>query len=94
MIANETTQGGKIVMPAMETDNDRFGTIIKAGRELYHLTQEQLAELIGVEPRTVQRWEAEKCTPWPDFLDELSSILPGIEAQLREAIKKNLFNLI
>jgi transcriptional regulator with XRE-family HTH domain len=66
-----------------------FGAIIKHNRENHQLTQERLAELIEVDTRTIQRWEAETCIPWPLYIEKVLSIMPEIETPLRAAIKKN-----
>ena len=78
-------------MLAVEThvDDRLFGAVIKQGRERHRLTQERLAELIDVDTRTVQRWEAGECIPWPLYIESIISTMPEIEASLREAIKKN-----
>jgi transcriptional regulator with XRE-family HTH domain len=73
-----------------DTDNC-FGFIIKQARESRKLTQEKLAELVGVDYRTIQRWEAEECIPWPVYVEKLIVIMPEIEQELRRAIKKMAF---
>jgi DNA-binding XRE family transcriptional regulator len=70
------------------SDDDHFGIIIKQGREKLQLTQEKFAELIEVDLRTIQRWEVEKCIPWPSCLEKVIGVLPEIGATLREVIKK------
>ena len=37
--------------------------IIKELRAILHITQEQLAEMLGVSSITVNRWENEKASP-------------------------------
>jgi DNA-binding transcriptional regulator YiaG len=69
-------------------DDHLFGITIKQGRKKLALTQEKLAELVGVELRTLQRWEAGIYAPRPEYIDKLVSIMPKIEKQLRRAIKK------
>ena len=44
---------------------------IKELRTKHGLTQKQLAELIGVIPRTVERWEAGDRSPSPQVLELL-----------------------
>ena len=72
-------------------NDDQFGSIIKQGRADRGLTQELLAELVEVDLRTIQRWEAEECLPWPVYIERMVSILPEIEASLQKAIKKKHF---
>ena len=42
---------------------------IKEVRTKHELTQKQLAELIGVIPRTVERWESGDRSPSPQVLE-------------------------
>ena len=44
-------------------DQVAIGARIKAARERVHLTQEQLAERIGVSNKTISKWETGKCMP-------------------------------
>lgn len=74
-------------VPAAKTD-DQFGIIIKHARLERRLTQGKLAELVEVEPRTIQRWEAETCIPWPAYIEKIVVVLPEIRTSLPDAIKK------
>lgn len=76
----------------MEEDPEEylFGLIIRQGRADWGLSQEQFAERIGVDPRTVQRWERGECIPWPTFVAKIIDLAPEIGVSLQRAIKKNL----
>lgn len=56
------------------------GQRIKSLRKNKGLTQEKLAELIGVDFKTIQRWEADKRFPYADNLVKLSAVL-GVSAE-------------
>jgi transcriptional regulator with XRE-family HTH domain len=63
--------------------------LIVQGRQSRKLTQERLAEIIGVDHRTIQRWEAGESIPQPSHIDALSTIIPvEMRASFREAVKK------
>jgi transcriptional regulator with XRE-family HTH domain len=49
------------------------------------LTQQQLADQVGVDLNTVQRWEAGDRFPWPRFLQKLCEVLGVGTADLVEA---------
>lgn len=51
---------------------------IKELRTQHRLTQKQLAELIGVTTRTVERWEAGDRVPSPQVLELLQIKLKGL----------------
>jgi transcriptional regulator with XRE-family HTH domain len=76
----------------MDPDDYLFGIIIKQQREKRGLTQEKLAELVDADLRTIQRWEAGLCIPWPSYIEKIIIIMPEINASLREAIKKKPMN--
>ncbi len=61
----------------------KIGTFLKKLRREKNLTQEQLAEIMNVSPRTVSRWETGRNMPDIDVLIELSELY-GIE--LRELL--------
>ena len=44
-------------------DFDDFAEKIKAYRKKYKLTQEELAEIMGVKPFTLRSWEQNKAKP-------------------------------
>ena len=80
----------ELVLSIKAETQEQFGIIIKQGREKRRLTQENLAELVEVDLRTIQRWEAEECIPWPAYVKRIVDVLPDIETSLQEAIKKKL----
>lgn len=41
----------------------KFAENLRALRRIKHMTQHQLAELVGVDQRTVSAWETNKCEP-------------------------------
>lgn len=49
--------------------------IIRRARESAGLSREQLAELIGVNPRSVRRWESGETDPGLDSLRAVASAL-------------------
>jgi transcriptional regulator with XRE-family HTH domain len=49
------------------------------------LTQQQLANRVGVDLNTVQRWEASERFPWPRFLEQLCQALAVTPDELVEA---------
>lgn len=52
-----------------------IGKRIKLARELAGLTQEKLAEIIGVSRTAVVRWESGETVPTVDHLIEMTGIL-------------------
>lgn len=53
----------------------RFGQHIRQLRKRIKITQEQLAEAVGVDVRTVQRWEAGENGPDFSNLEPIAKIL-------------------
>ena len=47
----------------IRTHNKTVGSIIKHHRKEKNLTQEQLAEKLGVSNKTISKWENGKCMP-------------------------------
>ena len=56
-------------------DQDRIGKFIKECRKNKKLTQEQLAEKLGVTYKAVSKWETGKCLPDASLMLELCNIL-------------------
>jgi transcriptional regulator with XRE-family HTH domain len=56
----------------------QFGDIIKAHRQRMGLTQEQLAQRLGTDRRTVSRWERGARVPVPRHLERLADVF-GID---------------
>src|SRR5664280_3793685 len=54
--ATTRTRGG--VRPARTRDGVISGQVLKVIRESLNLSQDQLAQLLGVDPNTVQSWES------------------------------------
>ena len=52
-----------------------FGKNVKIERIKKDLTQEQLAELIGIEPQSLSYMETGKFSPSPDTLQKLGEVL-------------------
>lgn len=61
---------------------------IKELRTQHGLTQKQLAELIGVVTRTVERWEAGDRVPSPQVLELLQIKLSDLHYDQNEAAKE------
>ena len=51
-----------------------IGTNIRALRRKHHITQEQLAEKLGVSYQSVSRWENDTCYPDMELLPAMSRI--------------------
>ena len=62
-----------------------YGAEIKRGREAMRMTQEQLAEVIGVSRQAVSKWEMDLSRPAREKLTRLSEVLE-IPAETWEAI--------
>ena len=62
--------------------NDNFGNRLRALRKKSGLTQEQLAEAIGVNPITISWWENDKYLPKTQSIKALAKALGVSEADL------------
>jgi len=56
-------------------NQEKIGNFIKQRKKQKNLTQEELAELLGVNNRSISRWENAKCMPDISLLKDLSKIL-------------------
>lgn len=65
----------------MKTTKELLGSRIKELRKAKKLTQEELAELIGVEPQHMSRLEIGKSYP---SLDRLEKMAIALDVQLRD----------
>ena len=86
-------------------DQEKIGKFIAKLRKELKLTQEQLAEKLGVTAKSVSRWENGRCLPDVSLYKELCSIL-GItlndffsgekikEEEFKEQADNNLFNAL
>ncbi len=86
-------------------DQEKIGKFIASLRKDKKLTQEQLAEKLGVTDKSVSRWENGKCLPDVSLYKDLCNIL-GItlndffagekikEEQFKEQADNNLFNAL
>jgi transcriptional regulator with XRE-family HTH domain len=61
-----------------------IGYEIRIGRHRSGLTQEQLANRLGVSQAMVSIWESGRRLPGPEFIDEINGVL-GIKLELEEA---------
>ena len=68
----------------MTIPGKRLGLV--AARKAAGLSQERLAERMGVERSTVQRWEAGHSTPQPGHRPELATVLGMSDAKLAELL--------
>jgi transcriptional regulator with XRE-family HTH domain len=50
-------------MDGMAAVTGSLGRAIRGARERRHLTQQQLADIVGVDRKTVDNWENERTTP-------------------------------
>jgi len=62
--------------------NTTLITIIKSRREDLRITQEKLATMAGVSPRTLKQFESGKGNPTLNTLQKLATIL-GLEVMLQ-----------
>ena len=86
-------------------DQEKIGKFIAALRKKQNLTQEQLAEKLGVTDKSVSRWENGKCLPDVSLYKDLCNIL-GItlneffsgekikEEKFKEQADNNLFSAL
>ena len=56
-------------------NQEKIGKFIAALRKKQNLTQEQLAEKLGVTDKSVSRWENGKCLPDVSLYKDLCNIL-------------------
>ena len=63
-------------------DKNSFGKRLKLFRKKSGLTQDDLADKIGVSYMTVRRWEAEKVTPRMDEIKKMCQVLNISEEEL------------
>src|SRR6266700_1788904 len=63
-----------------------LGTLIKEARQKKRWTQIQLADKMGVEPKTISRWELEKTKPQRGSRDKLCRILDISPKELEYAL--------
>lgn len=69
---------------------EQLGARIATLRRERGLTQEMLAEKMGVSPQAVSKWERGLAFPNPVWLDELADILgTSIDSLLRGRVPKN-----
>ena len=66
-----------------------IGEIIKELRKQRKITQEELAELVGVTPQAISKWERGLSCPDISLLDDLSKIL---EVSVIEILKGRRLN--
>ena len=86
-------------------DQEKIGKFIANLRKEKNLTQEQLAEKLGVTDKSVSRWENGRCLPDVSLYKDLCNIL-GItlneffagekikEEKFKEQADNNLFNAL
>lgn len=70
---------GGVIIPALMKD---IGKEIRRLRKLRGLSQARLAEILGVEQPTVQRWETGKREPSLDFIDKIAQALGASLSEL------------
>ena len=66
----------------LNVDEVAAKTIIEA-REKFHLTQAQFAELVGVNERTLKRWELEENKPRDLQMVRIAKIIEDLEEKDR-----------
>lgn len=55
---------------------------IKKYREMKHLTQDELGELLNVSGKTISSWEKARSEPKMDMIEKLAKILNCSQSQL------------
>ncbi len=73
--SNYSAGGVQSSQPTRDYMPMRYSLQIKPLRKKAKLTQQELAERVGVEQPTVQRWEAGKQQPDLTYLDKLATVL-------------------
>lgn len=64
-----------MTQPGGRSPHPQAGVVLKALREERGLSQEELAETIGCEVKSLRRWEQGKCVPQPQNLRSLADAL-------------------
>lgn len=65
----------------MQTSKELLGARIREVRKLRHLSQERLAEKVGVEPKQISRIEGGKSAP---SLDTLEAIAKHLQVEMKD----------
>ena len=60
-------------------NNKDFSDLLRSYREKHNLSQEQMAQLMGVTWITVQRWESGKTKPYAYNLSKFSCLAKGVK---------------
>ena len=71
-----------------------FGEKIKQYRENNSYSQRDLAEILGVNIRTVVRWEQDKSKPNPEDVKRIASLMGISEEELLNDSKDSGINLV
>ncbi len=61
------------------TNTETFGGRLESERLFAGYSRKDLAELLGINPMTVIRWEINVYTPKPDVLEKLKKLLPKLK---------------
>lgn len=67
---------------------DTFGEILRSRREGQGLTQQEVAELLGVSNATVVSWEQGRYSPRDHNLERLKELFDDLEATVTPVIQK------
>lgn len=78
----EVPQNAIIGLEGLAVNQKRIGSYVALKRKQMNLTQEQLAETIGVSNKTVSKWETGKCMPDYATLPALCNALAITLAEL------------
>ena len=70
-----------------------FSDKVKRTRELLGLTQQELADLVGVTKRAVAGWETEGALPRPATLRKLQNPAVSIECLRIDSIENPLYGI-
>ncbi len=61
-----------------------LGSLFYELREDAYLTQQQLAEMLGVSQATVSHWETGKCLPRQHIMEKMPYVAPGYAEEMQE----------
>lgn len=74
----------------MALSREEFGRRFRAARERAHLTQEGVADQLGVKWRQVQRWDTGQVLPRAERIPELAKILGVEPSYLQEPVDEHV----
>lgn len=67
---------------------EELGSLFYEFREDAYLTQQQLADMLGVTQPTVSHWEAGRCLPRQYIMENMGRVAPGYAEEMRYLWRK------